>query len=154
MPDLDVIPGIISGAPAQYHQGITHSLGVALVVSGIIAGLYKRGGKSFSAIFMLCFVAYSSHLAIDLIGPDGRPPIGIPLFWPISDAPFISPRTILMGVRHASSTATPTAEWVMALLSPRNFLAIGFEVLVVTPFLIAGELFRRRILIQRGDRKE
>ena len=136
MPDLDIVPGLLLGKPVLYHQGISHSLGLAIPVSGIIAAVYKLNGKSFSVIFLLCFAAYSSHLALDFIGPDGRPPLGIPLFWPVSERTFISPVTILLGISHASSTGDSTSEWIQNLMSFRNVGVIIVEGLVVAPFII------------------
>ena len=124
LPDLDVIPGLFIGRPVQYHQGISHSLGMAIAVSGIIAATYRLSGRSFLAIFLLSFAAYSSHLALDILGPDRRLPIGIPLFWPFSERPFISPVPILLGVTHASSTGVSTSEWIQNLISLRNVGAI------------------------------
>jgi hypothetical protein len=117
----------------------------------MIAGAYRLRGKSFSSIFLLCFAAYSSHLVIDLLGPDGRPPIGIPIFWPISDAPFISPEPVLIGVEHASSSSTPTGEWIKALVSLRNFAAIIIEVLIAVPFIILGRVLGRGPQFRKGD---
>lgn len=151
LPDLDVIPGLFIGKPVMYHQGISHSLGLAIAVSGIIAATYRLSGKSFSAIFLLCFAAYSSHLALDLIGPDRRPPIGIPLFWPFSERAFLSPVPILLGVTHASTTGVSTPEWIQNLMSLRNVGAIIVEALVITPFIIWGRL-RSQGMPFRGNR--
>lgn len=150
LPDLDVIPGIVRGTPALYHQGITHSLGFALATSGIIAGAYKIRGKSFSAIFVLCFAAYSSHLILDIIGPDGRLPFGVPLFWPLSNMTFISPVPVLLGAQHAAATSTPTSEWIQALFSLRNFVAITIEILISVPFLLLGHIIRRGSVFRRS----
>lgn len=150
-PDLDVLPGLVMGTPARYHQGITHSLGFALPVSLGIAALLRTRGWSFSQVFALVFISYTSHLVIDLFGPDGRPPYGIPLFWPVSGAHFISPLQVLPGVHHAASTDTPTSDWVRAVFSLYNLGAIAIEVLLVLPFAYLGRLLRRRKLTLQVD---
>ena len=82
-PDLDVIPGLLLGTPARFHGGISHSLGFAVALSLAIAGAYRLVGKPSKEIFLLAVTAYISHLALDMLGPDGRPPYGIPFFWPL-----------------------------------------------------------------------
>ena len=123
-PDLDFVPGILIGRPALYHQGITHSLGFALMVSLVTAILYNIRGKSFSVIFNLCFLSYLSHLVIDFFGPDQRLPYGIPLFWPISGEHFISPVSLFLGVHHVRSTSASTLEWIDGILDEQTHLVI------------------------------
>ena len=79
-PDLDFLPGILIGQPALYHQGLTHSLGFAVMASLGIAGIFSFKKKMFSVVFKVCFLSYASHLVIDIFGPDGRLPYGVPLF--------------------------------------------------------------------------
>lgn len=38
-PDLDFIPGLLQGTPNLYHQGISHSLGLALV-AGVVSAIF------------------------------------------------------------------------------------------------------------------
>jgi inner membrane protein len=144
-PDLDFLPGALLGSPALYHQGITHSLGFALLVSLGVAGVGRLWGKPFSMIFYLGGMAYLSHLVIDFLGPDTRPPHGIPLLWPISAEHFMSPVSIFLGVRHAASAATSMLEWLEGLLHPYNFAAMAVEVALLLPFILLGQ-WRRRVL--------
>lgn len=142
-PDLDFVPGLFAGQPALHHQGVSHSLSVALAVSLVAALALCRGRHLLLRRWAIFFAAYASHLAIDLFGPDARPPIGIPLFWPWSDAAYLSPVALLPGIQHAHSTATPTAEWIASILSWDNVKAILIEVAVVAPLLLLGELRQR-----------
>jgi inner membrane protein len=142
-PDLDFLPGLLVGKPALYHQGITHSLGAALLASLAAAGVWGLRRRSFLAVFRCCFIAYLSHLILDLLGTDKRPPYGIPLLWPISNEHFVSPVPILLGVRHAATATTPTQEWALALLHPHNLAAIAWETIVVLPFIWLGQWHRR-----------
>lgn len=146
-PDLDVIPGLLLGAPARFHGEISHSLVFAAALSLAIAGAYRLVGKPSKEIFLLALTAYISHLALDMLGPDGRPPYGIPLFWPLSGQTFISPVPILLGARHAASASTGIAEWVGNLLSLRNVAAIAVETLLLVPFVIAMKMRNRVTLI-------
>jgi inner membrane protein len=143
-PDLDFLPGIAAGQPALHHQGASHSVFVGLGLSVIAALLCWRGRVLRLRAAAALFAAYASHLVIDLFGPDRRPPIGIPLFWPVSDATFLSPLTLLPGIQHASATSTRVGPWLDAVLSWVNFRAIAVEIAVAAPLLLIAELRRRR----------
>jgi inner membrane protein len=142
-PDLDFLPGILAGRPALYHQGITHSIGFALLVSLGTAAVYRVWGQSFSLIFTTAFLAYLSHLVIDFFGPDGRLPYGEPLFWPISDSYFIAPTPVLLGVHHVASTFGSTQEWLRGIFTAHNIRAIIFEIVLILPFALFGLWFQK-----------
>ena len=144
--DLDFLPGILLGRPSLYHQGVSHSLGFALVVSLAVAGVCRLRGKSFAAIFALSCAAYVSHLVIDFFGSDTRPPYGIPIFWPLSGEYFISPIPVFWGVHHAGTAVGSALEWLIALLHPYNLGAIALEVVILLPF-VALKRWRRYILL-------
>jgi inner membrane protein len=138
-PDLDFVPGILEGTPALYHQGISHSL-VFAVVAGLIVSLgyqiYSSQKGAMLANWGLFTLSYMSHLLIDLVGPDKRLPYGIPLFWPVTDATYLSPIKIFLGVRHAKSTSTSTSEWLSAIVDPHNLGALSIEVAVLLPWIL------------------
>jgi inner membrane protein len=135
-PDLDFIPGIIQGQPNLYHQGLSHSLGAALFVSLAAALIVSNG--AFWKNWTLLFVAYASHLALDFFAPDGRPPYGQPLFWPISSEYYFAPTgwQFLWGVRHAKATSAPIGDWLSGILQLQNLGAISIEVLVTLPMIL------------------
>ncbi len=148
-PDLDFLPGIVMGRPALYHQGITHSLGFALLVSFVATVIYRAINRrwSFLFVFSLCFISYLSHLLLDFFSPDvERPPFGIPIFWPLSGEYFVSPLSIFLGVRHAASTYASTVEWIRGIVDLHNLLAIGLEVMLILPFILIGRLCRKRAM--------
>lgn len=142
-PDLDLLPGLVQGQPVLYHGSISHSLGFALGVSLIIAAIYYFKQKSFSLIFKLCFIAYTSHLVLDYLGPDGRAPYGIPLFWPVSGEHFLSPIPLLLGTRHVGSTTASTLEFIKGVLSLYNVAAIALEMALIAPFILLGRQYRQ-----------
>jgi inner membrane protein len=141
-PDLDFVPGLLMGTPARYHQGVTHSLGFALLMSLGAAGVGSRWGISLPLLCSCTSIASLSHLVLDFLGPDTRPPFGIPLLWPISDQHFISPVPILLGVRHATTAGTSISEWAQRLLHLHNFAAIAWEALLAMPFILLGRWYR------------
>ena len=50
-PDLDFLPGILVGAPAAYHRGVTHTAGALVVVSvaAWVVALYDTCTRSIPA---------------------------------------------------------------------------------------------------------
>jgi inner membrane protein len=142
-PDLDFIPGILQGQPNLYHQGLSHSLGSALIVSFAAAALVR--GRSFWRHWGLFFFAYASHLALDYLAPDGRPPYGQPLLWPITSRYNAAPESlhILWGVRHHASTNAPLNEWLAGVSQWHNLAAIGIEVLVTLPVILLARMLRQ-----------
>jgi inner membrane protein len=133
-PDLDFVPGLFLGQPALYHQGITHSLSGAVAVGLLLAAIFYIRGESFRQVFGFFFLAYLSHLIIDLLGPDKRPPYGIPLFWPISDVYLISPVSLFWGMHHGGLVSTE--EWLDAIFSLTNLAAIAIEIAWLTPVIV------------------
>ena len=143
-PDLDFLPGILEGQPALYHQGISHSLGFAVGAGLGAALLYGRSQRALLSSFLVFTLAYSSHLLIDLFGPDSRPPYGIPLFWPISNETYLAPFQMFWGVHHVSQTSDPTGVWVSNVLSFDNLGAVGVEIVLILPLVIAARTLRSR----------
>jgi hypothetical protein len=150
-PDFDFIPGILQGQPNLYHQGISHSLGLGLFITFGIA-LIIRGGH-FWTNWTVLFFAYASHLALDFFAPDGRPPYGQPLLWPIRNQYYLASPSlqILWGVRHAAATSAHTGVWLRSILNLQNLNAIAIEVLVVLPFVLLTRCFRARISSRAGS---
>lgn len=144
-PDLDFLPGLVfAGVPALYHQGASHSLIAALVVSLGVAWLLLRDRRSLPRAASALLAAYVSHLALDWLGSDSRLPIGMPLLWPFSDATWISPVAILPGIHHALPGRESSAEWIVDVLSLQNVRAFLVEALLVGPLVLWVEWSRRR----------
>jgi membrane-bound metal-dependent hydrolase YbcI (DUF457 family) len=149
-PDLDFLPGLLVGMPALYHQGVTHSLGFGVMVSAAAAaGAFRLRGTAFGPTFGICLLAYASHLALDALGTDARPPYGQRLLWPLSDVSFGGSLSVLPGVRHASSTSASTSEWLSGIFSAANVGAVAIEALVLAP-LVYGARRRQRAAVPAG----
>lgn len=91
----------------------------------------------------LLFLAYASHLFMDILGEDTRPPYGIPLFWPLSGQYYLAPLQIFRGVRHvggASGWGTKV-EWMNNVGDPYNLGAITIELGVLLPLILLTEYF-------------
>ncbi|MBW2269983.1 MAG: metal-dependent hydrolase [Deltaproteobacteria bacterium] len=142
--DFDFLPGLLLGQPTLYHQGASHSLAVAALVGLAAAFAWTRGRGGLRRAWAVFFLAYASHLAVDWIGTDLRPPIGIPLLWPLSAETWISPLAGLPGVRHAVTGNEGPAGWLALIMSWVNLRAIGIEIAVVGPLALGAEVLRRR----------
>jgi membrane-bound metal-dependent hydrolase YbcI (DUF457 family) len=129
--DVDFLFGL--GVGADLHHGFTHSLAAAVVVALGVSCLW-RIADSFWRSATFYFLAYSSHLLIDLF--TGTKPgwnataSGIPLFWPW-EKDFRSPLVLIVGVKHKD---------LPALFSTQNVQSSFYELLifgVITAALLA-----------------
>lgn len=85
--DLDFIPGILVGQPDLFHHSFTHSYTAAAAAGLIIATavqLWKKRG--FLKTFLISFLAYSTHVALDALMDHGS----LPLFWPLTPGKLTS----------------------------------------------------------------
>lgn len=82
-PDLDALPGWIFNNMLYYHNGISHSLAMAILVAALAAPLIRYCIRSLSWLhsFLIPLTCYSSHIFLDLFAA-GR---GVMVFWPIWD---------------------------------------------------------------------
>lgn len=70
-PDLDLLVGT--------HRGASHSVGAALI-AGAAAWIVLRSPRWAAAAAL----AWGSHVLLDWLSNDTRPPIGIMALWPVS----------------------------------------------------------------------
>jgi len=83
--DIDFIPALFGRVDIanRIHRGPTHSLLFAVVVGVAAFGVMKALGKPrpvrSSVVLFFCLL---SHILLDLMGKDYRPPIGVPVLWP------------------------------------------------------------------------
>lgn len=112
--DLDLLAGV--------HRGISHSVGAAIVV-GAVAWLISRSPQWGLA----SAAAWGSHVLLDWLGADTWPPIGIPVFWPYSDAYYRSPVSVFPSVSRQY--------WLGARFLSFNLKALAVEVLILLPLV-------------------
>ncbi len=91
LPDLDFLPGVLTGSAAAFHRGFSHSFAAAVLCA--LAGAYAWkvwGKRPFRGMFFASFLSYASHLVLDLLG---KAPKGLELFWPFLSRRVYGPLT-------------------------------------------------------------
>lgn len=137
-PDFDYLPGILAGDLNAYHHYYTHTMGWAVLVA---AGLWMvqlardadRGWRL--DLLLLLFLLLSSHLLADWLTDDGRPPYGIMAWWPLDDRFTLSSAPVFMRLHKR--------EW-SEFVQLHNFKAVGWELVVCLPLVLAALLSRFR----------
>jgi membrane-bound metal-dependent hydrolase YbcI (DUF457 family) len=134
-PDFDFAIGLVwAGQPALYHQGPSHSLLAAFVVGAAVLPFVRVHEPLFAGGLLLA-AAYATHPLIDVFARDGRPPIGVPLFWPFT-AGHWNAFPVFIPFSHASSSDATTLEWLAAVFTWGNVVAAGSELLVMLPLAL------------------
>jgi inner membrane protein len=131
-PDLDSFSTAAYGSSIWGHRGFTHSLGFALAVALVAAGLTcRRLRMSFWMLAGLFFVVMASHGLLDALTRGGA---DIPFFWPLSDA------------RYGNWASIPVPDIGFELPDPRRsraFRAEIFAVWIPTLFLVGAMILYR-----------
>ena len=136
VPDLDFVPGLLVGKPNLFHHGISHSVGMGAIFSLLLALLLNIGDtENLNKDFFLFFSLYCSHLLLDYISYDTRPPLGIPIFWPLSNEYFIFKYPILPPVAHSKNTYANIAQFFSGAFSLHNLYVVLMEFAVSLPRL-------------------
>jgi len=142
LPDVDFLIGLLMGEPNRFHGGLTHSLGGAAVAG---FGLGLLAGDRRSRVGLLCFLSYASHVILDSLTRDGRPPLGVPLLWPLTQELFNFP--LIPGIRHGLDGAS-VGGFLREVLSLKNLRTLAVEggigSALILVSLIAGGIRRRR----------
>ena len=94
-PDLDFVPGWLLGHPGMYHRGITHTIAAVAAITAFVWWWRRRLARAPLAVAAWAGATYASHLVLDFLTPDARPPHGGQFLWPLSDAYWIAPVTPL-----------------------------------------------------------
>jgi inner membrane protein len=135
-PDLDFVPGLLLGKPNLFHHGISHSIGMGVIFSLFLSFFLNiHNTKNLKKEFLICFSLYCSHLLLDYISVDGRPPFGIPFLWPLTAKYFIFRYPILPPVWHSGLTHATTAQFFSEIFSIHNLYVIFLEFALSLPLL-------------------
>lgn len=139
-PDLDFVPGLVTGVPDAFHRGVTHTLGAAVAVT-VATWMLARWRRAERPGWWAAFAAaaYGSHLLVDWVTVDAVPPVGIQMLWPLSDAWLHAPFNLLGEV---IIDRTGRSAFVHSLLSPTALLAWGREVGIAVVAIASVHLLR------------
>jgi inner membrane protein len=111
LPDLDAIPGLLFNDFRQFHNNVSHSLIIGLVVALGIGGLvWMRRRSDFKRWFTLALVCYELHILMDFLTVGER---GALLFWPLSPDRFRSPVKLFYGVRWSEGLISGHHLWTV-----------------------------------------
>lgn len=156
-PDLDFLPGLAIGDVNRFHQGAGHSLGAAvlyaLVLFLVLMAAGRGGARRAASYALIGGLAYVSHLTMDYLTLDQRPPFGPPVFWPLSSRHFMAAHPIFRGLLHGVPGDSLGAS-ARAIFSAHNLTAVGLELALVLPIGAGAHLLaswrRKRLRYQIG----
>jgi membrane-bound metal-dependent hydrolase YbcI (DUF457 family) len=117
LPDTDYL-ALVRGreAMAAFHQGVFHSLGF-IATATLPLALLLRQRIGLSRAWLLLAGAGLTHLLLDLMVVDLKPPVGFPFFWPLSRELFHSPITIFPGIDRTVLFGTKNLHELLAELA-------------------------------------
>lgn len=130
LPDVDYFFGFLSGRPNAFHHGPTHSVFFVILVglaAGFMFGRYRRRG--FRRCALLFLTAGLLHLLVDYFTLDRAFPYGAQLFWPVSEAYFLSPVTVFRDVVKGGTNV----EFLKSVFHPHNLVTGLTELAVFAP---------------------
>lgn len=141
LPDVDFIFGYVVGNPNLYHHTWTHSLTFCLMVGALtVIVTWPLVGRNSLWIGFLISGAVLSHLIMDFFTVDRNPPLGIKLFWPVTEKYYISSVSIFQDVYKASSSNG----FIRSLFCWHNLITVLIETVIVGPLFIVVYLFKRK----------
>lgn len=135
-PDLDFIPGILTGHAHAFHRGGTHSLVFAVVAALAVALVFSWRGRAAAVRWgRMAFFGILSHVVLDYFcAPSAS--LGVSLFWPLSAERFASEPSIF------------------PLLSSETIVSWGNVVAVIGEAALVGLILMialvRRALLERA----
>ncbi len=122
LPDLDLLVGS--------HRTYTHSLGAVAMVGVASWVILRRRISNAPAAAAAIMAAHASHLLLDSLGKDTSRPPGLMIFWPFSSRYFLSGYDVFGEVSRRY--------WLPDEFIFGNVLALGWELLVLTPILLVA----------------
>jgi membrane-bound metal-dependent hydrolase YbcI (DUF457 family) len=124
-PDLDLLLRFVDGR--NHHQAESHSIGCAVIASLLAWGLARVWRLPDPGRWaMAAALGWSSHVALDLLGRDTHPPIGLMALWPLSSGHYKFPWPLFMDIGRTLDMETLR----------HNTFAVAWEVLALAPLLV------------------
>ena len=132
-PDVDLLFKLVDGR--NHHQAQTHSLGCA-VAAAVAVWVFARwrGWPAAARLALLAGAAWTSHVALDYLGRDTHPPIGLMALWPVSSGYFKFPWPLFFDIGR-------TLAWETIR---HNAVAVAWETVLLLPPLLLSWRHRLR----------
>jgi inner membrane protein len=124
LPDIDFLPGLLQGQPWLYHRQATHSFCLALLFSWLLTWWAKPTGLPRRLIRLWSAGLYCSHIVLDLLVIDRKPPAGVQALWPFSNNYVLAPISFIPGLQAQSPV------W-----NGQNLWAVSCEILLLLPIV-------------------
>lgn len=132
LPDMDVIPAVLSGNFAAFHNNFTHSLIFGLTIAVVAAGVaWFADRRNALSWFLLALGCYTVHIGMDFLTP-GR---GVMLLWPLTPDRFEPAFFAFYGVH-----------WSDPLTSMRHVWTVLTEFVFVSVITTGALAYRRAAL--------
>ncbi len=130
-PDLDLLLRFVDGR--NHHQAESHSVGCA-IAAGLLVGVLSKLARWPRPGSLGCAagLGWMSHVALDYLGRDTNPPIGVMALWPVSTSYHKFPWPFFLDIGR-------TLEWATVW---NNFVAVLWELVVLVPLLAAARRLR------------
>jgi membrane-bound metal-dependent hydrolase YbcI (DUF457 family) len=140
-PDLDFVPGLLVGQPGAYHRGVTHTIGAAVVAAVVVLWVARRHdfGRPW-AVAGWAWAVWMTHLLLDWVAADVKPPHGGRFLWPLSQEYFHAPVTLLPEIVIDGSN---NAAFVSSLVGPHTWAAWASDAGVLVAAFTCAALVRR-----------
>ena len=112
LPDVDIILGLLFHDLRRYHNGITHSFFVGLILSHVVGAIVKRNHNlAITHFFTLTLIPYELHILMDYLARGKR---GVLLLWPFSKRRFRFPKKLFYGVKWNHGPTSRSHLWTIA----------------------------------------
>jgi membrane-bound metal-dependent hydrolase YbcI (DUF457 family) len=138
LPDIDFVPALFGrfDIANRVHRHVTHTALMAVVVGivayGVLRGLRRARPVRYAAIIFSC---WASHIFLDLLGKDYRPPIGIRFLWPFVGKSYKIPLEVFLDVHKDTYADVFTAHNAVVLLQEVLIFGAMLSVIVVVKLL-------------------
>ena len=149
--DLDIFLGWVLGDINKFHRLGSHSIAASLLFGvlvyftvqylGTFAKIKNRANQMKWAVSGM--LMYLSHCLLDLVSLDDSHPVGMQLFWPVSDQFYSAPFTIFRSFLH-NTVGSDMWGMVVAMFSWHNLVTVIHETAIMLPALLFGLWYRNR----------
>ncbi|MFW9847317.1 MAG: metal-dependent hydrolase, partial [Candidatus Thorarchaeota archaeon] len=132
LPDMDAVLGLLMGDLARFHNNVTNSLIVGLLVAPVVGGIaWMRQRSGFTRWLFIALLSYELHVMMDYLSV-GR---GLMLLWPLSWERYESPVKLFYGFRWSQPLMSVHHVWTLAT-------ELGFSAIIV----LAAHIITRRAI--------